>query len=221
MPLASEWESDKSYRKRWFILCLLAVGLFFITRPLLVTATHQLRHTVATVQILPQSDEARQRQEVLRALSQSGVALDDAVTIARTVIEESRRYNIPVSLMMAIMKKESNFDIDARSPVNAMGIMQIHPITWDAYAKKLNLSTSRKHAFNPALNIKVAAAVLWDLRDQYEKKGYRDKVLWDYVLSAYYAGPESVKGGLRKNHRYYVKKVRQYADELSQGDQTI
>lgn len=221
MPLVSDWESDKSYRKRWIILCLMAVGLFIITRPLLVSATHQLRHTVTSIQIIPQSEEARQRQEILRALSQNSVPLDDAVTIAQTVIEESKRYDIPVSLMMAIMKKESNFDIDARSSVNAMGIMQIHPLTWDAYAKKLNLGTARKHAFNPALNIKVAAAVLWDLRDQYEKKGYRDKVLWDYVLSAYYAGPESVKQGLRKNHRYYVKKVRQYADELSQGGQTI
>ena len=221
MPLASEWESDKSYRKRWFILCLIAVGLFIITRPILVSATHQLRHAVEAIPVLPQSEQAKQRQEILRALSQGGVALDDAMTIARTVIEESQRYDIPVSLMLAIMKKESNFDVDARSSVNAMGIMQIHPLTWDAYAKKLNLRSSRKHGFDPALNIKVAAAVLWDLRDQYERKGYKDKVLWDYVLSAYYAGPESVKRGLRKNHRYYVKKVRQYADELSQGGQTI
>jgi soluble lytic murein transglycosylase-like protein len=221
MPLVSEWESDKSYRKRWIILCLMAVGLFFISRPILVSATHQLRHVVATIPVMKQSEQVQQRHEILVALSQSGVDLDDAMTIARTVIEESRRYDIPVSLMLAIMKKESNFDVDARSSVNARGIMQIHPLTWDAYAKKLNLNVSRKHAFDPALNIKVAAAVLWDLRDQYEKKGYKDKVLWDYVLSAYYAGAESVKGGLRKNHRYYVKKVRQYADELSQGSQNI
>ena len=96
-----------------------------------------------------------------------------------------------------------------------MGIMQIHPVTWDAYTKKMNLEVSRKEAFDPALNIRVSAAVLKDLLDQYTKKGYRGRILWDYVLSAYYGGVESVRGGLTKNHRHYVKKVRQYEDELN------
>ena len=61
----------------------------------------------------------------------------------------------------------------------------------------------------------VSAAFLNDLKDRYIKKGYKDRILWDYVLSAYYAGAESVKGGLKKNHRYYVKKVREYAYEMN------
>ena len=132
------------------------------------------------------------------------------MTIARTVIEESKKHDIPVSLFLAIMKKESNFNVHARSPVNAMGIMQIHPVTWDAYTKKLNLDVSRKNAFDPALNIMVSAALLNDLRDQYLKKGYEETILWDYILSSYYAGGESLKDGLKRNHRYYVKKVREY-----------
>jgi hypothetical protein len=61
----------------------------------------------------------------------------------------------------------------------------------------------------------VSAALLSDLRDQYAKRGYEETMLWDYILSAYYAGGESLKGGLKKNHRYYVKKVREYDDEIS------
>jgi soluble lytic murein transglycosylase-like protein len=93
--------------------------------------------------------------------------------------------------------------------------MQVHPLTWDAYVKKMNLNVSRDKAFEPALNIMVSAAFLNDLRDQYTKKGYKETILWDYVLSAYYAGAESVRGGLKKNHRTYVKKVREYAYEMS------
>ena len=81
--------------------------------------------------------------------------------------------------------------------------------------QEIESQRDREQAFDPALNIRVSAAVLSDLRQQYQKKGYRNKILWDYVLSAYYAGAESVKDGLTKNHKYYVRKVRQYADELS------
>jgi soluble lytic murein transglycosylase-like protein len=114
------------------------------------------------------------------------------------------------------MKKESNFSVAARSPVNAMGIMQIHPVTWDAYAKKLNLQGSRKKAYDPSLNIMVSAAVLSDLLDSYRKQGYREPLLWDYVLSAYYAGAGSVRGGLNENHRQYVKRVRKYVREMNE-----
>lgn len=222
MPLVSALESDKGYKKRCIIICLmLVVSLFIIGRPILSSSTHQLRYWVATFPLLNPNENHQQRDEIIKALSQRDVELGDAIAIARAVMEESQKYDIPVSLMLAIMKKESNFNVDARSSVNAMGIMQIHPLTWDAYARKLNLNASRKHAFDPVLNIRVASAVLWDLRDQYSKKGYKDHVLWDYVLSAYYAGAESLKGGMRKNHRHYVKKVRQYADELSQGSQTM
>jgi hypothetical protein len=47
------------------------------------------------------------------------------------------------------------------------------------------------------------------------KKGYEETVLWDYILSSYYAGGQSLKEGLKKNHLYYVKKVREYEREMS------
>jgi len=62
----------------------------------------------------------------------------------------------------------------------------------------------------------VSAAVLSDLLDYYRKQGYEEPLLWDYVLSAYYAGSGSVRGGLNKNHRQYVKRVRKYVREMSE-----
>ncbi|MDD5168352.1 MAG: transglycosylase SLT domain-containing protein [Syntrophales bacterium] len=216
MPLVIKWERDTPNRKRFAVVLLaILVALLFIAKPMLVSAKNRLQNLLAASHFLTQNAIYKQKEDILKALSQNDIQLGDAMEVAQTVIDESKKCDIPVSLFLAIMKKESNFNVEARSPVNAMGIMQIHPITWDAYAKKMNLGVSRKEAFDPALNIRVSAAVLKDLRDQYSKKGYRGRILWDYVLSAYYAGTESVKGGLTKNHRYYVKKVRQYADELN------
>ncbi len=216
MPLVIKWETDPSKRNGYIIVLLIAfVASLIIGRPMLVSAKNQLQNIMAASQFMKQNANFKQKEEILKVLSQGEMQLDDAMEIAQTVMAESKKYNIPVSLFLAIMKKESNFNVDARSSVNAMGIMQIHPITWDEYTKKLNLNVSRKKAFDPALNIMVSAAVLSDLRDRYMKKGYKETILWDYVLSAYYGGAESVKGGLLKNHKHYVKKVRQYAEELS------
>ncbi|MDD5171376.1 MAG: transglycosylase SLT domain-containing protein [Syntrophales bacterium] len=216
MPFVIKWEQDTSNRKRYAILLLAVfVALLILGRPMLVSTKHRLQNLVMASNFLRMNENYQQKQEILKVLSQSDIQLGNAMEITQAVIDQSKKYGIPVSLFLAIMKKESNFNVDARSPVNAMGIMQVHPVTWDAYIKKMNLKVSRDKAFEPALNIMVSAAFLNDLKDRYIKKGYKDTILWDYVLSAYYAGAESVKGGLKKNHRYYVKKVREYAYEMN------
>jgi len=214
MPLVIKWEQDIDRKRHICILLAILVVLLIIGSPILVSAKNRLQTLLAASHSLTQNENYRQKEEILKVLSQSDIQLGDAMEIVQTVIHESKKNNIPVSLLLGIMKKESNFNVDARSSVNAMGIMQIHPITWDAYTKKMNLNVSRKKAFDPALNIMVSAAFLSDLRDHYTKKGHKGTILWDYVLSAYYAGPESVRGGLTKGHKYYVKKVRQYAHEM-------
>jgi len=218
MPLVIKWEQETSDRKRYtLVLLIILLVLIMMSEPILVSAKNRLQGLMVASHFQKQNENYKQKEEILKTLSQSDIQLADAMAIARTLIDESKKHDIPVPLFLAIMKKESNFNVEARSAVNAMGIMQIHPLTWDAYAKKLNLKASRKQAFEPTLNIMVSAAFLSDLRDRYSKKGYRDKVLWDYVLSAYYAGSESVKEGLTKNHRHYVKKVMQYADEMKKS----
>jgi soluble lytic murein transglycosylase-like protein len=216
MPAILKWEQDTSKRKQSAVLLLTAfIAFLIIGSPMLVSVKHRLQDLVAASEFLKEYENYWQKKRILKVLSQVDLKRGDAMTIATTVIKESKRHDIPVSLFLAIMKKESNFNVNARSPVNAMGIMQIHPVTWDAYTKKLNLDVTRKNAFEPDLNIMVSAALLNDLRDQYTKRGYEETILWDHILAAYYAGGESLKGGLKKNHRYYVKKVREYDDEIS------
>lgn len=216
MPLVITWQPDSfKIRQSTLILLALLVAVSIVGSPMLVSAKHRLQDLVSASEFLNELDHYWQKKRILKVLSQTDLNLKDATTIAQTVIEESKKHDIPVSLFLAIMKKESNFNVRARSPVNAMGIMQIHPVTWDAYTKKLNLDVSRKHAFEPALNIMVSAALISDLRDQYMKMGLEETILWDYILAAYYAGGESLKSGLKKNHKYYVKKVREYDDQIS------
>jgi len=190
------------------------VILSLLVIPLGVTSiTEQYQHHTSGRNYLPALSP---RDNILDILKCSNIKLADAMVVADTVIEQSRITGIPIPVFLAIMKKESGFRVNARSAVNAMGIMQIHPAMWDIYSERLGigLGRSRKAALNPACNIRVAAALLSDMIDFYRKKGYKESLLWDYVLSAYYAGPTSLRRGLNNNHRRYVEKVKGYVNEM-------
>jgi hypothetical protein len=136
--------------------------------------------------------------------------------IAEAILEQSRRTEIPVRTFLGLMRTESNFTVRAVSSSRAMGLMQIHPVTWKRYTEKLSLSSSREEAFRPSVNIMVSAAILRDLYDKYQGMGYQEPELWDHVFSAYYSGEGSVRGGLNRRHLLYVNKVRTFIGEYSQ-----
>jgi hypothetical protein len=136
--------------------------------------------------------------------------------IAEAILEQSRRTEIPVRTFLGLMRTESNFTVRAVSSSRAMGLMQIHPVTWKRYTEKLSLSSSREEAFRPSVNIMVSAAILRDLYDKYQGMGYQEPELWDHVFSAYYSGEGSVRGGLNRRHLHYVNKVRTFIGEYSQ-----
>jgi soluble lytic murein transglycosylase-like protein len=215
-PLIHEPNRKRSgFRRRSLPILAALFACLVIGPPLAVFAKDRLQDLWTVRELCKYLENHRKKNRILKVLRQNDLEIKDARQIAQAVVQESNKYDIPASIFLAIMKKESNFNIYARSPINALGIMQIHPLIWDAYTKKMNLNVSRENAFEPALNIMISAALINDLRDRYTRMGYEQNVLWDYILSAYYAGGESLKEGLKKNHRHYVRKVRQYHNDIS------
>jgi hypothetical protein len=70
------------------------------------------------------------------------------------------RHNIDPKLVLAIIAVESNFDVGARSPKNAMGLMQLIPDTADRF--------NIKNAFDAAQNIKGGVRYLCWLLSYYQ-----------------------------------------------------
>ena len=118
---------------------------------------------------------------------------------------------LPESLVYAVMRAESNYLPVARSPVGALGLMQIMPATAESMAKG-----SSKRLTHPDLNIRLGALHLKDLLASYD----RDLTL---AIAAYNAGSGNVRrwekglGDLPRDEfiesipfretREYVKKV--------------
>ena len=68
----------------------------------------------------------------------------------------SRAYGVPNALLLAVMHAESHFNPNARSPVGAIGLMQVMPPTGARYGVRRGLS-------DPLTNIDVGARYLKDL----------------------------------------------------------
>ncbi|MDX2455935.1 MAG: transglycosylase SLT domain-containing protein [Gammaproteobacteria bacterium] len=93
----------------------------------------------------------------------------------------------------AVIRQESAFNKDARSPAGAMGLMQLMPKTGLSTARKHNIPLgSTRLLYQPDKNITIGSTYLKQVMDQYDK---------NIVLAsaAYNAGPHRVERWLPKN----------------------
>ncbi|MGD0277460.1 MAG: lytic transglycosylase domain-containing protein [Syntrophales bacterium] len=209
-----------SHRKRWVWRWVWTIMLVAMVSLICVVFMYQqtqaqMRYGMDTP-LQDRYSEYKTREDIYKILRDNKMNLAQGMEIAEAIIVQSKRTEIPVKMFLALMRTESNFTVRAVSNNRAMGIMQIHPITWRKYTKKLNLSSSREEAFRPSVNIMVSASILKDLHDKYQRMGYQEPQLWDHVLSAYYAGEGSVRSGLNRHDLRYVHKVRTYVNEYGQ-----
>lgn len=123
------------------------------------------------------------------------------------VTSASRAYGVPNALLLAVMDAESSFNPAARSPVGAVGLMQIMPQTGARYGV-------RRQLHDPQNNIDVGARYLKDLLEMFRGDT-------ELAVAAYNAGEGAViKHGWRippyKETRAYVPKVMSLYERYSQ-----
>ena len=117
-------------------------------------------------------------------------------TLDELVTSASNRYRLDPDLVNSVIRAESGFNVRARSPKGAQGLMQLMPGT----ASKLGVS----NAYDPQANVEGGTKYLRELLEKYN---------FDMVkaLAAYNAGPERVQkfGGVPPFHetRVYVARI--------------
>ena len=94
-------------------------------------------------------------------------------------------HQLPVTLLLAVARGESDFDAAAISQANAFGLMQIQ---WPGTGRHLGIR-NQANLFDPCTNAEAGARYLRELIDRYNGDIH-------LALAAYNYGPSRVKAGV-------------------------
>jgi soluble lytic murein transglycosylase len=104
------------------------------------------------------------------------------------ISQYSAEYNVPESVIYAVIKVESDFDARAKSSVGARGLMQMMPKTfeWLTGEEHLGEHLDTSELYDPEVSIRYGTYYLNYL---YKKFNYN----WDTALAAYNGGEGNVR----------------------------
>jgi len=114
--------------------------------------------------------------------------------------EASRKHNIPLALLLAVARGESNFDPSARSNKGCLGIMQIQ---WPGTARDLGI-TRKSDLLDPCINIDAGARYLSWLLEKFKGNPYLAVAGYNYGSNAVSPGkvPDGAKWYAAYIHRH-------------------
>lgn len=199
--------SDTDHRKSvmqvhrfyWMILLvvivLLGISLYLpfhykFERDILTSVVGTFRSEYLTI---------KAQQEMLSLLRTKPLTVAQALDISDAVLQQQ---HVPVAIVLAVIKQESQFSTASLSPKGARGLMQIMPHTWNVFTK-----TDYRQANDPIQNIDVGTRLLADLHRQYGD--------WKTVFRAYFAGPENAKN---TKYDWYANAVFKKIEDFEGGN---
>ena len=158
-------------------------------------------------------------------LARQNVLKKRQASISPLVYETSTRYGLRPSFVFALIKKESNFQINARGKFQEYGLMQIREGVADDWCREHKRDNFRSYGIlmDPKMNIEIGT---WYLAKGIKRwKGYKHQE--QIALAQYNAGPGRVKEWIPptkegeflsrvaiSSTRDYIVKIQRYDKEF-------
>ncbi len=162
-----------------------------------------------------ETERVRSITEILQTRA-THVANADRRDIARGLVRAERRTGIDAFLLLAVMEEESHFRPLARSPRNALGLLQVRPATGRDVAARNSIPWKGEISlFEPSTNLLIGATYLAELRESFGS--------WDLALTAYNQGPTRARKiaarGTNRSSRYAARVLRRFEALRKQSTQ--
>ena len=126
------------------------------------------------------------------AISRGGSRRDFAAPYRTDLLREARKNGIDARFLLAIMKQESSFRANAKSPAGARGLLQLVYDTAIKYAKKAGYPQLQPDdLYRPAVNIAVGAVYVGELADEFDR-------LYEAVAASYNGGEDNAARWLER-----------------------
>lgn len=110
------------------------------------------------------------------------------------VAQAADQHVVDRALIYGLMRAESALQSDARSPVGAMGLLQLMPSTARAVAKRQGrVLGDINELYDPRTNVALGVAHLAELEERFDGD-------WRLVAAAYNAGANAVERWLNRDH---------------------
>lgn len=109
------------------------------------------------------------------------------------LLQSARKHKIDPRFLLAIMKQESTFRANAKSPAGARGLLQLVYDTALKYNKKAGyLSLQPDDLYKPSVNIAIGSAYIADLKDQFGG-------LYEAITASYNGGEDNAVRWLNRS----------------------
>ena len=123
-------------------------------------------------------------RDTIKEHERANLTISQMTDISAAVVDMSEQNDIPISLILAVIKQESAFDIKAVSSAGALGLMQVTSYTGKDIATELN--KHRYNLFNIKDNINFGSYYLWKMLDRFDGN-------LELAVAAYNSGPVFVE----------------------------
>lgn len=119
-------------------------------------------------------------------------AADYPTPFKADLVREARKNKIDPRFLLAIMKQESSFKPNAKSPAGARGLLQLVFDTAIKYNKKAGYPTIQPDdLYKPAVNIALGAAYVGELKNEF-------KGLYEAIAASYNGGEDNAARWLNR-----------------------
>lgn len=118
---------------------------------------------------------------------------DYPVPFRAELVREAKKYKIDPRFLLAIMKQESSFKPNAKSPAGARGLLQLVFDTAVKYNKKAGYPNLRPDdLYRPAVSIAVGSAYVSELKDEFGG-------LYEAIAASYNGGEDNAARWLNRS----------------------